>query len=224
MVGGDWYDAFVRPDGATVIVIGDVTGHDHVAAAAMGQLRGLLRAVAYTGSRSPAEVLTDVDSAAVGLGVTCVATAFVAVINEVDPRSGHCSVTWSSAGHLPAVLITRTDVVLLATLPDLLLGVEPTSARHDHALDWEPDATLLLYTDGLVEDPTRDLSLGLHALTAALAEIGSQPLDVLCDRLVYLLSNGQLRDDIALLAIRRDIRDRQLIRNREAPIAGPHLA
>ena len=225
MVGGDWYDAFVRPDGATVIVIGDVTGHDHVAAAAMGQLRGLLRAVAYTGSRSPAEVLTDVDSAAVGLGVTCVATAFVAVINEVDPRSGHCSVTWSSAGHLPAVLITRTDVVLLATLPDLLLGVEPTSARHDHALDWEPDATLLLYTDGLVEDPTRDLSLGLHALTAALAEIGNQPLDVLCDRLVYLLSNGQLRDDIALLAIRnRDIRDRQLIRNREAPIAGPHLA
>ncbi|MCW2648298.1 MAG: putative sensor protein [Pseudonocardiales bacterium] len=202
MVGGDWYDAFVRPDGATVIVIGDVTGHDHVAAAAMGQLRGLLRAVAYTGSRSPADVLGAVDSVAVGLGVTCLATAFVAVISEVDPRTSRRSVTWSSAGHLPAALMTHTNVVLLDTNPDLLLGVDPTRARHDHGLDWDPDATLLLYTDGLVEDAQRSLTEGLSALTVALADIGNEPLDILCDRLVHRLSNGQRSDDIAILAIR----------------------
>ena len=46
-VGGDWYDAFLTPDGATCLVVGDVTGHDRDAAAQMGALRNMLRATAY---------------------------------------------------------------------------------------------------------------------------------------------------------------------------------
>ena len=60
-VGGDWYDAFVDPEGATTVVVGDVVGHDSRAAATMGQLRGLVRVLAYegpsTGDRTPAAVL-----------------------------------------------------------------------------------------------------------------------------------------------------------------------
>ncbi|GAA4986688.1 hypothetical protein GCM10025734_11140 [Kitasatospora paranensis] len=46
-IGGDWYDAFVLPDGAVVLDIGDVAGHDLNAATAMGQMRSMLRALAY---------------------------------------------------------------------------------------------------------------------------------------------------------------------------------
>jgi GAF domain-containing protein len=56
-VGGDWYDAFRHPDGDAVVVIGDVVGHDTAAAAAMGQLRGLLRGIAHSGGAGPADVL-----------------------------------------------------------------------------------------------------------------------------------------------------------------------
>ena len=60
-VGGDWYDAFLQPDGATMFVIGDVVGHDTAAAAAMGQVRALLRAVAARTGDGPADVLCGVD-------------------------------------------------------------------------------------------------------------------------------------------------------------------
>ena len=66
-VGGDWYDSFLQPDDAIVLTIGDVVGHDFRAAAAMGQLRGLLRGIAYSTDQSPAEILTDLDAAIDGL-------------------------------------------------------------------------------------------------------------------------------------------------------------
>ena len=46
-IGGDWYDSFMQPDGATVLVIGDVMGHDIEAAAAMGQVKTLVRGIAF---------------------------------------------------------------------------------------------------------------------------------------------------------------------------------
>ncbi len=52
-VGGDWYDAFLQHHGATVLVVGDVVGHDTASAAAMGQVRGLLRGIACTAGRDP---------------------------------------------------------------------------------------------------------------------------------------------------------------------------
>jgi len=62
-VGGDWYDAFAQPDGALLTVIGDVVGHDVDAAAAMGQIRSMLRGIAYDRPDTPACILTRVDTA-----------------------------------------------------------------------------------------------------------------------------------------------------------------
>ena len=66
-MGGDWYDAFAQDDGATVLVVGDVVGHDSVAAAVMGQLRSMLRGVAVTSGARPAELLADLDRVLVTL-------------------------------------------------------------------------------------------------------------------------------------------------------------
>jgi PAS domain S-box-containing protein len=102
-IGGDWYDAFLEPGGATVLAIGDVVGHDVRAAAAMGQLRGLLRGISYSSGAPPAQVLTQVDRAVRGLGLDTMATAVVARLEQGDDdrAAGRTLLRWSSAGHPP---------------------------------------------------------------------------------------------------------------------------
>ena len=83
-IGGDWYDAFLAAGGATVLAIGDVVGHDTRAAAAMGQVRGLLRGISYSSGGTPAEVLTELDRAVEGLALDTMATALVARLEQDD--------------------------------------------------------------------------------------------------------------------------------------------
>ena len=106
-IGGDWYDAFLQPDGATVLAIGDVVGHDTRAAAAMGQVRGLLRGIGYSSGGSPAEVLTELDRAIEGLALDTMATALVARLEQDDDdlRAGQVRLRWSSAGHPPPAVL-----------------------------------------------------------------------------------------------------------------------
>src|SRR4029079_19589058 len=82
-VGGDWYDAFVAPDGGIVLAIGDVVGHDTQAAAAMGHGRGLLAGIAFTTGDSPAAVLTRLDH---GLVQLLPETTVTSVVARVEPR------------------------------------------------------------------------------------------------------------------------------------------
>ena len=88
-VGGDWYDAFLQPDGATMLVIGDVAGHDTAAAATMGQLRSLLRGIATSHDESgPADVLSKLDASMALLQVDTLATAAVARFEQdMDQRA-----------------------------------------------------------------------------------------------------------------------------------------
>src|SRR3712207_9307520 len=74
-VGGDWYDAFPGVLGGTVLVIGDVVGHDRNAAAVMGQFRGLLRGISHASGADPGEVLGQLDRAADRLALGAMATA-----------------------------------------------------------------------------------------------------------------------------------------------------
>src|SRR4051794_8504876 len=106
-VGGDWYDAFQQPDGAMVLVIGDVIGHDTVAAAAMGQVRTMLRTVAARDGLGPADVLREVDAVIETLRAGVTATAVVARLEQTpDERSrGITRVRWSNAGHPPPIVL-----------------------------------------------------------------------------------------------------------------------
>lgn len=197
MVGGDWYDSLIRPDGSTVLAIGDVIGHDHRAAAAMGQLRGLLRAIAYTADVRPSEILAKTDQAARGLGVGALATAVVVEFGAAR------QFVWATAGHPPPALITADGAVrLLDDQPDLLLGVNPRRQRRDRDESWQPGDTLVLYTDGLIENQFRSIDTGLGILTSTLRMLGRAPLAELCDRLIAQMSGGHRSDDIAVLAVR----------------------
>jgi serine phosphatase RsbU (regulator of sigma subunit) len=202
-VGGDWYDAFLVGDGSTMLVIGDVTGHDRHAAAAMAQVRNVLRGVAHSQPESPARVLGALDRAMGDLAVGTLATAVLARV-ECGPegRPAQRLLRWSNAGHPPPLLVGPDgSVTVLERVPNRLLGVDPASPRIEHAAGFPPGSTLLLYTDGLIERRGAALDDGLDWLRGEVAAMHDLPLDELCDRLLALLPDA-LDDDVALLAVR----------------------
>lgn len=203
-VGGDWYDAFQLPDGSTMVVIGDVTGHDRHAAAAMAQVRNVLRGVAHSQPESPARVLAALDRAMRDLAVGTLATAVLARVEHGSAAGdrGQRLLRWSNAGHPAPVLIERDGaVILLERTPNRLLGVDPATVRDEHACLLPPGSTLLLYTDGLVERRGASLDEGSAWLRQELATLHELPLEELCDRLLRVLPDA-LDDDVALLALR----------------------
>jgi serine phosphatase RsbU (regulator of sigma subunit)/PAS domain-containing protein len=211
-VGGDWYDAFLQPGGTTTIVIGDVVGHDTAAAAAMGQLRSLLRGIAGYSDAGPAEVLRGVDATMQLLQISTLATAAIARFEqsaeEVD--RGVTRMRWANAGHPPPLVLhpDGTHALLGAAKGDLLLGVDPATTRSERVVLLDEGSTVLLYTDGLVERPDSDLDAGLDRLTSAATELADASLDELCDGLLTRLVDGRPTDDVALVAIRLHRRDR----------------
>jgi serine phosphatase RsbU (regulator of sigma subunit) len=211
-VGGDWYDAFLQPSGATMVVIGDVVGHDTAAAAAMGQLRGMLRGIAYRDGPGPAEVLSELDAAIQGLGMGTMATAAIARVEQTpaEKAAGLTRIRWSNAGHPPPLLLHPDGRVeeLAGGRPQLMLGVDPSARRTDSVVTVSRGATLLLYTDGLVEGRDLPLDEGIDRLRAAVAELAGESLSVLCDEVIERLRPEGLQDDVALVAVRLHREDR----------------
>jgi sigma-B regulation protein RsbU (phosphoserine phosphatase) len=199
-VGGDWYDGFSLPCGASMLVIGDVAGHDAPAAATMAQLRGMLRAIAQSTAGSPATVLSTLDQVLADLELPTLVTLTVATITL--RADGTATLCWSNAGHPPPVL-ARADgsTELLERTPERLLGVGTGVDRTDHELRLCPGDTLLFYTDGLVERRTALLDDGFEWLVGELQARSREPLDQLCDELLAELG-GRVDDDVALLAVR----------------------
>ncbi|WP_402469803.1 SpoIIE family protein phosphatase [Isoptericola aurantiacus] len=212
-VGGDWYDTVVRDENTAVLMIGDVAGHDVSAAAQMGQLRSMLRSMAWSHDDSPAELLTRLDRANAELGPHAMATAVVVRLDhdvepvgntgpEGTPERGY-TLTWSDAGH-PQPLVLRRDgsVERLDARPDMLLGIAPDATRRDHVARLLPGETLLLYTDGLVERRGVSITERTADLEVALSEALGEATASLPRALVRRLVGRAQRDDVAVLAAR----------------------
>ncbi len=203
-VGGDWYDAFVHPDGEATVVVGDVTGHDVAAAAHMAHLRGVLRSVAFATDAGPAEALDAAERTAEGLGLQALSTVAVARIGTPG-LTGRRSVCWASAGHVPPV-VRRADGTahLLTARPSPMLGVGLGGPRAEHETSLDPGDTLLLYTDGLVERRDRSLRDVLDELPGRVEALGAVPPDALLDTLLAELVPLGSQDDVALVMVHVD--------------------
>ena len=205
-VGGDWYDAFLQPGGSTMLVIGDVVGHDTEAAAAMGQLRGLLRGISTYSDAGPAEVLRGLDTSMTTLQTKTLATAAVARFEQTpeELERGITRMRWANAGHLPPLVVNPDGSVaeLASWRGDLLLGVDHETQRRESVVTLDRGATVLLYTDGLVERRDADLDAGLVRLRNTLIELADRPLEELLDEVLERLVQGRPEDDVALVAIR----------------------
>ncbi|AZM90917.1 ATP-binding SpoIIE family protein phosphatase [Streptomyces sp. W1SF4] len=202
-VGGDWYDAIPLPGSRVALVVGDVMGHSMTSAAIMGQLRTTAQTLAQL-DLPPAEVLHHLDEQAQRLGSDRMATCLYAVYDPVSHR-----ITIANAGHPPPVLLHlggRAEV--LRVPPGAPIGVGGVDFEAVE-LDAPAGATLLLYTDGLVESRLRDVWTGIEQLRERLATTAqltgldhSPPLEALCDDVLDMLGPGDRDDDIALLAAR----------------------
>ena len=206
-VGGDWYDAFVTLSGMTMLVVGDVSGHDQIAAATMGQVRNVLRGLAFDSEDGPATLLSRLDEALGGLELDTLATAVLARVEQPDGylADGRRRLTWTNAGHLPPLLRDPDGRVRrLEHRPDLLLGLVRGAQRTEHTVDLLPGSTLLLYTDGLVERRDEGLDESIDALMDSFSKVGSRKPDEICDAILDVMGAEAVDDDVAMLVLRCD--------------------
>ena len=206
-VGGDWYDAFVTASGTTMLVVGDVSGHDQIAAATMGQVRNVLRGLAFDSDDGPADLLRRLDEALHGLELDTLATAVLARVEQpADYASdGRRRLRWTNAGHLPPLLREPDGTVRrLEHRPDLLLGLVRGTERTEHTVDLAPGSTLLLYTDGLVERRDLGLDESIDALMDSFSKVGDRKPDEICDAILDVMGAEAGDDDVAMLVLRCD--------------------
>jgi PAS domain S-box-containing protein len=196
-VGGDWYDAIPLDGGRVGVAMGDVVGHGIGAAALMGQLRHAMRAYALEG-HSPAGVLDRLDRVVRSLDGGQMATLLYLVM-EPD----HETVRFASAGHVPPLVISpEGEADYLETAPNPPLGVFESPNHREMTTELAPGSTIVLYTDGLVEERGVSIDQGLEALRLAASQDSCHPAE-LCERLVKaMLAIHPANDDIAVLALR----------------------
>jgi PAS domain S-box-containing protein len=197
-VGGDFYDVVRLPEDQVALAVGDVVGHDITAAATMGQLNSVYRAL-LVDRPSPSAMIDRLQASWSLLGLQRMATALFATL---DPATGQLRM--ASAGHLAPLLLTAGHAEFLPVAPSRMLGAPPAPAP---ALEWAGvlpvGATLVLFTDGLVESRSADIDEGLAHLLAAAEASGTTDPDELCDRLLADLTGAHRADDIALLVLTR---------------------
>ncbi|GAB7193075.1 SpoIIE family protein phosphatase [Kineococcus sp. NUM-3379] len=202
-LGGDWYDVLQLADGVAGVVIGDVVGHDVEAAAAMGQMRSVVRTYA-AGLDQPGSVLQRVDRMATAMSVPRMASVVYAVLRRLD--DGDWELSWSSAGHLPPLLLrpaaagrrARVEVLSEATGTLVGLGDRPRPTR-ERSLS--PGDVVVFYTDGLIEQRQRPMRDGLGALVAALEGATADDAAALGAELVEALGQAP-EDDSAVVVVR----------------------
>ncbi|CAL9280529.1 SpoIIE family protein phosphatase [Streptomyces sp. SudanB66_2053] len=200
-VGGDWYDAFVLSDGATALAVGDVVGHDLDAAAGMAQMRNVLRAYAWAQEEPPSAIVSRLDRAAARITDVTMATLLFARMSRAE--DGRWTLSWTNAGHPPPLLVTRDgEARFLTGGHGLLLGTGLDRPRPDEETEVPPGATLLFYTDGLIEEPSRSLDEGLGLLRANAAALAEQPPARFTDLVLERTRPAGNDDDVALLTVR----------------------
>ncbi len=212
-VGGDWYDVLPLPDGAVGIAVGDVVGHDLRAAAAMGQLRGVVRSYAWDGGR-PGTVLDRCDQLVQGLEMAAMATAVYARLEPPDP-DGTRLLRYANAGHPTPLLLTPDgELVRLDAHHSAMIGVLPPGGvrsrpgRGAAELRCAPGSLLLLYTDGLTDVAGDDPDERTALLERTFAAAAGSDAEAVVERVLAACLPERLRDDVALLAVRLARKDR----------------
>ncbi|WP_330347059.1 SpoIIE family protein phosphatase [Streptomyces sp. NBC_00582] len=205
-VSGDWFDVIPLPSSRVALVVGDVVGHGLHAAATMGRLRTAVHNFS-TLDLPPDELLSHLDdlvgridqdeacteSPAAVVGASCLYAIY-------DPTTRRC--TMARAGHpAPALVHPDGDVTFpdLPPGPPLGLGGMPFQAVE---LDIAEGSQLVLYTDGLIEDRTRDLDEGMELLRKALAGHPERAPEESCKAVLGALLPERPADDVALLIAR----------------------
>ena len=192
--GGDWYDAFFDGNGDLAFVIGDVAGHGSQTVAHMAEMRNMLRGLAHAGTGGPARQLEIIDQ---NIHTTELTTIFYGLVSTATG-----GMRYSRAGHIPAIL-SRADgtTEMLDHGSDTPIGISPDGLRSEASVSLAEGDILVMYTDGLIEEPGRDLYESIDDLAArVVAHRGD--LDSLADSLLATQPDRARADDASILLIR----------------------
>ena len=194
-IGGDWYDVIDLDGRRLLLVVGDVSGRGLKAATTMAELRYAIRAYAAQ-SDGPAEILTKISRLVDVSESGQLATVLCATV-DMDERE----LTITSAGHLPPLLLANGDSRYLNAEVGLPIGVEEGTVYRATTVTVPSDATLVAFTDGLVERRGESIDEGLDRLRTAATghDVG---LPELLGRLVSDMADGRSEDDIAIVGVR----------------------
>jgi phosphoserine phosphatase RsbU/P len=184
------------------VALGDVVGKGPDAAALMGMVRHTIRAAAIR-ERAPARVLATVN-AAVGRQ-TSEEQFCTAVAARLRPRDDQVIVWISVAGHPPPVILRRDGSLQWIRGAGALLGVFDDAQLAEDELRLAAGDTLVMYTDGVIEERGVGGAFGEEGLAAVLqGEAGATASEIVdrIERAVLAHGSGEPRDDIAILAVR----------------------
>ncbi|MET7644054.1 SpoIIE family protein phosphatase [Streptomyces sp. NPDC005426] len=198
-VCGDWYDLVDLPGDRIAVAVGDVVGHGLRAACVMGQLRSALSAAARV-AEGPARALE-----ALGLYARHIEGAESTTVVKTFIDWATHTITYSSAGHPPPALLHPDGrVTFLDQATDPPLGARPEHVpRPEAGTAFAEGATLVMYTDGLIERRDEDIDRGLARLAESLVRHGQAGAETLADALLAdLLPPSGNTDDTALVIIR----------------------
>lgn len=201
-VSGDWYDVFTLPGGEVGIAIGDVMGHGLGAATLMGRIKSALRAHALEHD-DPAVAVRHLDHTLQHFEPGQICTLVYAVL---APGTG--AIRFSSAGHLPLVLASPSSPArLIGQKVGLPLGVDLGVARTTNLLTLERGGLLGLFTDGLIDQRTIDLDVGLATAAEVLDDVAhasEHNAETACTALfARTVGENEVKDDVTILAVGR---------------------
>lgn len=196
-IGGDWYDTFAWSDGNVAVTVGDVVGHDLTAATTMGRLRIGVNALMPHCDPTPSSVL----GAYAGYGAELGPAFATATCVVIDAESG--SLSYANAGH-PAPLMVTPDggVRWLATAVSPPLGVPTADGHPGQVVQIPPGATVVLYSDGLIERRRVPLDTGFARLAASAAAHAGADVDRLADAILADLDDDGIADDVIVVCAR----------------------
>jgi PAS domain S-box-containing protein len=197
-VGGDWFDAFPLAGGRLGLIIGDVAGRGVAAAARMGQLRSVARAYAVEGHQ-PAEVVARLNLYHQALRADDMTTLVYAI---VEPDLGRLRVV--NAGHPPPGLAVPGAAARLLEGSCPALGIAEICQPPEIVVDFPPGATLVLYTDGLIERRREAIDCGLARLLGAMSESGNGIETLREHVLAACLGPDPVDDDVTALFVRAE--------------------
>lgn len=200
-VGGDFYDAVLRPDGSIALLIGDVCGRGAEAAALTGLARHTLRTLLEEGT-DPGTALSRLNRA---LRQERASRFLTAVVATLTPQpDGTALLSTCSAGHPPPLVLRGDGTVSEVLSGGLLLGVLDDVSYDSHEERLTAGDTLVLFTDGLTESREAGGTFFESVLPGRLAALrGSDAADIaesLARQAKVFRDSGQ--DDIALLVAR----------------------
>ncbi len=199
-VGGDWYDIIALDDDVVGVVIGDVAGHNAAAAAAMGQVRNALRAYAIE-RHGPSAAMGHVNRLLWKLRLQTMVTCCYLELH-LDEGSG----TAVLAGHPPPMLRTAGGAHPLRLRPGVPLGVGRDATYLDTTFVVMPGDSLLLYTDGLVEDRRHPIDRGFQELMTSLQHAPTRDPDAILDHiLASKVGPAPRTDDVAMICLTNDV-------------------